>query len=430
MGPGYLRQSADGALYFKIYVISRENAHPFDAITSGMKATAGSIPSDGEFYELTAVTHDGTEWRAMKIWPAFNWDMRNQSVLATGRLQSIMAYLDRPQEQAYLRLHFFEEYEIPTHLMSEVEHRGSRYSVRDRAEFEASGSKFEVRKREGAGETLIEARSTAPFPPYFSLRIQEAFQYLTAKPAFWGARIETEGEKLAVELISARRKSVRTQLSPPLGRHSIEFFHHGWRLFSQYLTYVLEKTEGAHWNPVAYHLYNATESTANSVDAWAIGVSVAVEALTSLIQVPAEEASPDRPDSPNRLGEFQARLREYVTEQTEFADFQNRIHGLINSMSNRRPQDVLHALATTGHVDKRYIAAWSDLRNRHVHPKLSDLKKPDPIDYQNLLEKIHRAEVLMHQLTFQMIGYQGPFTDHGERDWPVRPYPLGQTPPA
>jgi len=30
--------------------------------------------------------------------------------------------------------------------------------------------------------------------------------------------------------------------------------------------------------------------------------------------------------------------------------------------------------------------AWSDLRNRHVHPKLSDLKKPDPIDYQNLLE--------------------------------------------
>jgi hypothetical protein len=85
------------------------NAHPFDALTSGMKATAGSIPSDDEFYELTAVTHDGTEWRAMKIWPAFSWDMRNHSVLATGRLQSIVAYLDRPLEHPYLCLHFFEE---------------------------------------------------------------------------------------------------------------------------------------------------------------------------------------------------------------------------------------------------------------------------------------------------------------------------------
>jgi hypothetical protein len=415
IGPGYIRQSTEGELVFKIYVTYRENAHHFDGLTSGIKRTAGILANEDELYELTAVGHEGTVWRGMRIWPSFNWDTHNDSVIAAGPLHSIMAELDRPADRSFLRLHFFEEYEIPTLLMSEVEERGSKYFVRERAEFEACGSKFEVRKREGAGETLVEASSERAFPPFFGLRIQEAFQYLTAKPAFWGARIETQGGKLTVELISPRRRSSRTQMRPPIGRHSIEFLQQGWRLFAHYLAYVVEKTEGTHWNPVAYHLYNAAEASANSVDAWAIGVSVAVEALSSLAQGPLSPSG--------QLAEFQACLRQFVTEQTAFTELQERTLRLIDSMGHPRPQDALHALGRTGHIEKRYISAWTDLRNRQVHPKLSDLKQPDPIDYEKLLQKIHRVQVLLYQLTFHLIGYEGPFTDYGEPEWPIRLYP-------
>jgi hypothetical protein len=68
-------------------------------------------------------------------------------------------------------------------------------------------------------------------------------------------------------------------------------------------------------------------------------------------------------------------------------------------------------LSPTGHVEKAYVDAWTYLRNRHVHPTLKDLKKPDAIDYQKLLDHIHRVEVLLRQLTFYLIGYKGPFTD-------------------
>jgi hypothetical protein len=255
--------------------------------------------------------------------------------------------------------------------------------------FEACGSKFEVRKRDGSGDTVVEVTSEAAFPVAFNLRIQEALQYITAKTAIWRARLENEGNELHLELASPWRKSARTQFSPPISPASIEFCEHGWPLFGRYLSYVVQKTEGTHWNPVAYHLYNACEATASSVDAWAGGVSIAVEAVASLINVEDDKQRGER------LTLFQERARKWLAEQSDLADLADRVRGQINSMSKKLPEDTLYALAESGHVVKAYIKTWRDLRNRHVHPTLKDLKKPDPVDYQKLLDHIHRVETLL-----------------------------------
>jgi hypothetical protein len=399
-GPGYVRQAEDGSLEFKLYAIKLENVRPMGHLEALSRTLAGQLHADDYLYALAAVGHDGTSWSAARILPAPHWDMRDKSVLVTGRMQSIVACLERPQSNNYLRLSFFEEFEVPLHLMSETEEHGNKYMVRDRATFEACDSQFEVRKREGSGATVIEVTSGSSFPTAFHLRVQEALQYITGKSAFWGARIESSGDQLEVEFASPQRKSPRTQFDAPISPHSIDFHKHGWQLFARYLAYVVAKTEGTHWNPVAYHLYNACESSANSVDAWAIGIAVAVEALASLIQLPADEAKAQR------ISLFQDRIHEWIDEQEDFADLFPRVKGLIDSMGNKRPQDVLHALAESGHVDKSYVSAWGELRNRHVHPKLKDLKKPDAIDYQKLLDRIHRVETLLRQLTFYLIGYQ------------------------
>jgi hypothetical protein len=57
------------------------------------------------------------------------------------------------------------------------------------------------------------------------------------------------------------------------------------------------------------------------------------------------------------------------------------------------------------------------------------LKKPDAVDYQKLLNQIHRVETLLRQLTFYLIGYEGPFTDYGgdgKHNFPSKQYPLSK----
>jgi hypothetical protein len=415
-GPGYIRQAADGGLSFKIYVIARENAHPFATLAGN--GAIGKLHADDSFFELTAITQDGTALSANRILPVPHWNLHDDTLQMLGPLQSIVAFLERNQPDSYLRLHFFEEYEVPLFLASETEIHGVPYAVVDRAKFESAQCEFEVRRREGSGETILEVNSVKQFPRAFNLRLQEALQYITARSAFWRARIERTDRGLEVELTSPLRKSSHTQMDPPLSRFTGDWRTHTWPLFCSYLAYVVAKTDGTHWNPVAYHHYNATESSANSVDAWAIGVSVAVEAVTSLITLESPEGES------KKLSDFRKAICEFVAGLPLYADFAPRITGLLNSMNNKRPQDVLHALAKKGRVEKNYISAWSHLRNRHVHPKLKDLNISSPIDYQQLLDNIHRTEVLLRQLTFHLIGYEGMFTDYGAENWPSKRYPL------
>jgi hypothetical protein len=419
-GQGYIRQSTDGTLWLKIYV-TQHDAEPSHHLEEMLRFRSGKIYSDDAFYDLDATGRDNTRWTATRILPAPHWDASDRSVLVEAQPQSITAHLKVPQPQHYLRLHFFEEYDVPLHRMSETEIHGSRWMVRDRAKFEACGSEFEVRKREGSGDTIVEVICQNPFPTAFDLRIQEALQYITAKTTFWRARLESAGDELHLELSSPWRKSPRTQLNPPISPASIDFQQHGWRLFGQYLAYMVASTRGTYWNPVAYHLYNACEATASSLDARALSVSIAVEAVASLINVEGDK------EKAERVALLQDRMRKWFADQSDLQDFAKRVSGLINAMGSKRAQDTLHALAETGNVEKDYIKAWNNLRHPHVHPKIKDLEKPDQLDYQHLIDQIRRVEVLLRQLTFYLIEYEGPFTDyglHGGQVFPSKQYPL------
>lgn len=420
-GPGCIRQHTDGTISFKIYV-TKHNAQPFAHINR-IARNVGKIYSEEMFFDLEAIGSAGTRWTSKHILPSPHWDFSDGSVLVHGRLQSITAHLDReflgPSSANYLRLHFFEEYEVPRCKFSEVEEDGRTYPVRDSANFCACGLAFELQQRAGSGDTIIEVSSENAFPDALDLRIQEALQYITKKTAIWRARLEITGDSAQLELAVPWRKASRTQFHPPLSPASIEFPKHGLILFAKYLEYAVATAGQTYWHPVAYHLYNACEATAGSVDAMAVGLSVAVEALTSLIPFERQD---------DELRTFQTRVREWLAEQSSFSkSLIIRARGQIDSMSNKRPQDVLYGLANSGHIDQAYIQAWTRLRNRHVHPKLSDLSKPDPADNQELSDNIHRVEVLLNQLTFFLIGYEGPFSDYGcigSQDYLSKQYPL------
>ena len=419
-GQGYIRQAEDGTLNFKIYVSKIDNTEPHSYLKEQFGGISGKIPSSEMFYDLAAMGRDGRQWTTQRIRPAVKWDASDGSAIATGQVDTLSAREPSSHPRPYMRLHFFEEYEIPVHLMTEVERRGQKYSVLNKAEFEALESKFEVRNH--GNDLVIEVDSDKEFPRSFHLRVQEALQYLTAKPAFWRARIEVEGKDACLELASPMRKSLRTRFHPPLSPALFDdFVKHGWKLFACFLAYVIANTKDTYWNPVAYHLHNACEASANSIDAQALGFSVAVEALAGLV---AHEQDDEKA---KRVAKFQDRMRECLATQSDFADLKPRMEGLIDFLSAERVKDKLRPLAAAGQVDAKYIKAWDHLRNRHVHPKLRDLRKPDAAKTQELVELINKTEVLLRQVTFYLIGYTGPFTDYGAVGFPSKRYPL--TPP-
>lgn len=417
-GSGYIKQATDGHLTYKLYVASSVNSGPFRQLETFSKVRPGKLFEDEDYYDLTATTIDGVTWAATHFFPAFSSDVEANTKLSHGRLDTIRAELPNHNRGNYQRLHFFEEYELPLQLMSETDRNGHKYYILDRSEFDIGDLKFEVRKREGSGDTVMEVTSESSISGFFHLRAQEALQFITGKTVTWRARVEVNPDVFALELTSPFRKAFKTSLKPPISYGAIQFREHGWKLFGAFLTYVTAKTDRTHWNPVAYHLHNARESTANSIDAGAIGVSVALEAIASL-------AATDHDEAELKLIErFKKQLITVLSGQTEFAGFANRLEGMLSNWSKKRPQDTLHELAERGFIEKGYIASWTYLRNRHVHPTLTDLEPPSPVVYQRVLDKTYRVEVLLNQVIFHLIGYEGPFTDYGAEGFPVKSYPL------
>lgn len=423
-GKGYIRQTEDGALEFKLYVVNTDRVKPFESLTRRLGIAAGKVHPDDVFYDLEAVAHDGTQWSAKRIQASFSWDYKDVEALGYGLILSIKSATDSQQEfSPFLQLHFFDDIEVPFTEMGETERWGERYMTRDRAEFHGSGAKWKVRKRDG--RLIFDADSVdKAFPEHFEYRVQEAVQLLAAKPVFWRARLAGNAKKVELELVSPWRRPIRSQMSVPIARGSEGYFNKGWGLFLLYLDYLVASTKDTHWNRLAYHLYNASEASANSVDAWAVGYCVALEALTSFITLE------DNGDHRARIEAFQKKARTWLAAQIDDADVAPRLEGMISGLATERPADKLHVLAKSGRVTEAYIKSWTKLRNKHLHPRPADLGKPDAAYMQEMLDLIHQVEVVIFQIVFSIIGYEGPFTDYGVKGFPTRQYPLSVPQPA
>ncbi|WP_026229892.1 hypothetical protein [Trinickia symbiotica] len=418
-GKGYIRQNADGVLVYKLYVIRHENATPHSSLNNYFRHVGKIHPSE-TFFSLQAEAKDGTMLRADRVFPRPSWDMSTgEPEFVSGRLETLTALPSLPQKNHVLELHFFEEYELPFNDWTEVEEIDGKHHVRNAAKFDSGDTHFQVTVRKGSGRSVVEATSPRPFPADFHWRIQEALQFITGKTATHRALVTCRPDLLQVDLISPRRVSLHPHFCPPIKHVSLEYMNRGWALFNAYLGYVVDHTSATQWNPLAYHLFNAREASANSIDAWAMGVSVALEAVTSLVSIPED------PEKKAKAQQAIESVKQYVDGENALEEVKARLFGLLDGLKHPPgPADKLNWLAAQGKVEAGYIGKWKKLRNSLVHPKLADLQKPDESTYQILLDRIHGVQVLLAQVTFHLIGYSGPYTDYAADGWPEKTYPL------
>jgi hypothetical protein len=220
-----------------------------------------------------------------------------------------------------------------------------------------------------------------------------------------------------LELNSGAPRSRRTGLGPPIARSSHAFIDNSWQLFDCYLGYILRETNTPYWNPCSNHLHNALEASANSMDAWAIGLGVSVEGVAGMLSLslPADQKT--------KLKALQKFIEKQVNESETHKEFGNRIQGLVAGLTSVRAIDKLVSLAQQFGADSTYVDAWKNLRNRGVHPTTgkNDITS---LDYQQYIDELHKVGVLLYHVIFHLIGYRGPYTDYGARGFPVKEYPI------
>lgn len=408
-GKGYVQQTDDDVLTFKLYASETTSTDFAASFNSLNKVKSGELYSDDSYYTLIGIAADGAPWKAEHILPNCDWHGQHANPIVHGKLSFITGGELLPAPKS-LAMHFFEKADLPV-LIREVK-------------FTAADCEFDVENSDDS--FVVRAKSDTPLPEHFAMRIEEALRFLLAQSIRPRAIVQPR----SIVLTSTTLKSPVVRLGPPISRGSAAFHDKSWDLFGTYLVFVIRKTKFENWHPCTGYLHAAHEASANSLDAWTIGLGVAVEGLASLIDIEQDKAEKEkRKVEKERLKKLQSFIVKQVSGRARLKAFTERIRGLVAGLTSVRAIDRMKWLADHGGVDPAHVEAWRKLRNRGVHPATKGDVDVASLDFQKMIDELHRVTVLLYHIVFHVIGYHGPYTDYATRNFPVKNYPLASPSP-
>lgn len=417
-GPGFLKRDEDGRISFKIYAVDpsavrRVAERPF---------TAGKIIDRKFYYELKAKDIRGETWSSDHILPTFTW---GRFALVHGFVHELRSEKTSnfPTQGSFVRMQFFANSDFPCNASTgrrtirDREEAGAGPMTLDLAKFSSCGFNFLLHQEPGS--IVVEVASDDIMPPHLESRVTEALQFVLAQTLHCRISERIIGETCSIRVTPEQPKSFRTQVLPPLDFLTEEADakpNPVWEMFDKYLRFVLPHT-GPNWHPCSIHIHKAREASANSVEAWALGLSVSVEGLVKILRGDIGKPSASFKSAVSHLREYVEKW-EGVPGWDGDASLRGRLPGLINQLTSFRPVDRLHQLAREEAIEERLVDSWKRLRNLSAHAET-----PDAQDHQNFYDSIMSASVLLNQLVFGAIGYEGDYSDYSKHGFPVRRYP-------
>ena len=422
-GKGYIRQDEEGVFRFKIYAQEVDNTDHFKTLERHLQGQSGTIVERQEYYSLVATDMAGKAWAATDLLPDCSWGSGG-AVVVSGTIALLTTCYQTSLGAGGLRVHFFDSADIPCSHSTKTESNDRTSYSRDRSNFVIGDRQFQFLKLDD--EFIVEITPSGEFPMIYPWFVQQAMRFILATSVTWRACLRIEGGQTHFELRSPIAKSAKVRQDPPLQRIQYIYPTQSIRMFSNYLSYIERNGNASKGSMLSYHLHNACEASANSVDAWAIGLGVAVEALASLIEKPADTALERRAAAAKarHLAAFKKSAMGAVTGRSEFEALAKRLEGFLNGMSHVRPRDRLEPLVGTGHVNVDHLRAWSKMRNSHVHPTVREARDDGGSAMQDKLDLISKTTVLLYHIVFFIIGYEGEYSDYAVHGWPIGTYPL------
>jgi hypothetical protein len=428
-GPGYLRRDAENnSIAFKIFAVESENAPILHILP--LNAKPGQLLGESSFFELSACDEYGREWRGKHILPDMhglqtigNEDAKCH-VIAGGNvreLKSTSQWSLEPEKLQVLILRFLCDVDFPFNEATQVfttiaggsEEKHWKANV---SKFSSLGCSFIIEKEEGIFQ--VEVRTGDSFPPHFDVRIIETLQFVLARTITWQTLAYWDNDTLTVRLNSSTPKSRTARFKPPITEQHARLLgsHHFYNLFDKYLRFV-SNSEVAEWHACSKLLHQATQSGSNSIQLVALGFGVVVEGLVKEF---FEEFKSDSASLDTAVEALMSHNEIWDTlPGWSDKDFrQKRIAKALKSLRRTSTADRLYQLANIGAVERRLVNRWKEVR----HPAAHGVSLGN--DIQNTIDSIHAVNMLIHQLIFFLIDYQGCYVDFSTHGYPHASYPL------
>jgi hypothetical protein len=121
---------------------------------------------------------------------------------------------------------------------------------------------------------------------------------------------------------------------------------------------------------------------------------------------------------------FSALIRLVQDHQHEYPSIDvDRIHGKLGSMKTPGPSNILSVAKNVFPISDDEINAWEYVRNRVMHGEFEKWPKGD-YTLQAKLDSTAKIATLINKILFYLIGYEGQYTDYGQRDYPLKTFKL------
>jgi len=417
-GKGHLRQEADGVVTFRLYL-------PNDYIKEsqielGSSNDAGMLVPRDAYYTLAA-----TDWYA-RVWTCNRVHPDISTTDAGGRLSSVISgkatYLqtteDIPELDWYaVRLVWLGTFDIPANCATEtVKTVGNRNPIRswsrNVALFKNDLGEFVIRAE--PGRLVLTCESSQAQHPNFVERIAEALGFVVGRRLPWNYSEEYR-DKSRITRARTQEQSDELALPVPAGGVSRDHAGYTWVIFSRFLQFIASH-EGNERPPVSRHIYGVLQGYQGTIGAYALSLGIAVEGLCTDLFPPSVEYD-------TRFRRWVKDLKKHCLAWGSFSDpeayaaLYDRVGGMIGTLHSTRPKDTLHRLASAGAVKAELAAAWGKLRNATAH---ANIKATGTL--QELVTLCDQVVVLLYQLVFKAIGYEGIYTDYSQRGYPEKRY--------
>jgi len=450
IGAGYLKSTPEGKLSFKIFsaVIVNGPSEPINLSDE----IPGKIIDKCKYFCLWVTDMYGKLWTAERVLPDVQssgstsvegdiWELRRTEKITSGEFAE---QIDATARSGTLTLWFENQIELPSNAGTSVQkivvpHDGtnSRWddnfgprSMRSNIlRFSCFGCDFDI-IREESGFT-VSVFSLSSLPANIIIRVQESLQFLLGIVVDLKVLRFSSGDRREVRIHSLPDKLSHARIRRPLqSRSRIDVRgEYSIKLFTTYFTFVSnqagESNQAGDWHPCSIHLYHAIVASSSSLEAYALGLGVAVEGICKAFYKELGRPSSDERSTLVDLIAFlegwPATVDTNIHRQEIAKRLLKRVKGALEAFNQSRALDQLNPLVELGAIEEEHVTAWKrKVRNPSSHAEL-----PDPTKIQELAHSRFSVNVLLYHLIFNKIGYEGFYTDYSIPGFPERYYRSG-----
>ena len=420
-GSGLIRQNKDRRLEFVLI----ENPSPSLAENiKRMMRNDGEVgvllPAD-KYYSLEADDISGCKWKSNRL--QISQSFAPGGSIELGEIYFLEQIESSESHNATIKLEILSDVKLP---FTEVTKKTVRMGTDELVSWERNMARFKVGQveltitNENNILTVVATSEGTNFPAHFETRILEALQFVAARTLSWGILQKTSDGKSVTCLRSPDKGQFSTNLSLPIDYIHLDLAGKWvWLLFEKYLEHIcdFESKDRFQMHPLSAWLHYVRNSSTGSIFAKGLGLGIAVEGILKC------KYSKIGRSSPEDVKAVEAMI-DHVNYFSGGGNILARTLGALREMQSIRATDRLIALQAEGFVRAANVQAWKAIRNSAAHAR-----PPESEEIQEWIDYCYKTEVLINHLIFHAIGYEGKFTDYGNRkqNWPLSQYPFSNT---